>query len=153
MLAIRRGLRSTTDRGAGRRRRCSNNSAPLAAFLYYLFTLEAIESISLRVSHQLAGVLYIGLLITFISLLEKRGPDGGAWVFITLTCTWFSDTLAYFAGRFLGPHLPAKLYPSVSPKKTVVGGVGGLAGSLLALVLAKLWYLPSLTWVISASRL
>jgi phosphatidate cytidylyltransferase len=29
----------------------------------------------------------------------------------------------------------------------VIGGIGGLAASFLALVIAKLWYLPSLTWI------
>src|SRR5262249_38276669 len=37
--------------------------------------------------------------------------------------------------------------PNVSPKKTIIGGVGGMIGSFGALVLAKLWYLPSLTWI------
>jgi phosphatidate cytidylyltransferase len=95
---------------------------------------------------MITGVFYVALLLTFVALLKKRGEDGGAWVFITLTCTWFSDTLAYFAGRFIGPAWPRKLYESVSPKKTVIGALGGLGGSFLALVVAKLWYLPSLTW-------
>jgi phosphatidate cytidylyltransferase len=85
--------------------------------------------------------------MTFIALLKKRGADGGAWVFVTLTCTWFADTGAYFAGRFIGPVWPKKLYEAMSPKKTVIGGIGGLAGSLLALAVAKLWYLPSLSWL------
>jgi len=66
---------------------------------------------------------------------------------VTLTCTWFSDTGAYFAGRFIGPAWPKKLYESVSPKKTVIGGLGGVAASFGALALAKLWYLPTLTWL------
>ena len=41
---------------------------------------------------------------------------------------WFGDTGGYFAGRFLGKH---KLYEAVSPKKTVEGAIGGLAGSVL----------------------
>ena len=71
---------------------------------------------------MITGVFYVALLLTFVALLKKRGADGGAWVFITLTCTWFSDTGAYFAGRFIGPVWPKKLYESVSPKKTVIGG-------------------------------
>lgn len=118
----------------------------IASFLFYLFRYRDMDTVAARVAHMLAGVLYVGLLLTFVALLKKRGPDGAAWVFITLTCTWFSDTGAYFAGRFIGPSWPAKLYPSVSPKKTVVGGLGGLAASFLALVIAKLWYLPSLSW-------
>jgi phosphatidate cytidylyltransferase len=96
---------------------------------------------------MVTGTLYVALLLTFVALLKKRGPDGGAWVFIVLTCTWLSDTGAYFAGRFIGPYWPAKLYPSVSPKKTVIGGLGGLVASFLALAIAKLWYLPTLSWL------
>ena len=117
----------------------------IASFLYYLFRYGNVESVAPRVTAMMAGVLYCGLL-TFLALLKKRGPDGGAWVFITLTCTWLSDTGAYFSGRFIGPLWPKKLYESVSPKKTIIGALGGLAFSVGALVLAKLWYLTPLTW-------
>jgi phosphatidate cytidylyltransferase len=119
----------------------------VAGFLFYLFRYGKMETVAVRVASMLSGTLYVGLLFTFVALLKKRGPDGGAWVFITLSCTWLSDTGAYFAGRFIGPKWPTKLYESVSPKKTVVGGLGGLLGSFLALVIAKLWYLPSLSWI------
>lgn len=118
----------------------------IATFVFYLFRYRDMQTVAPRVAHMISGVLYVALLLTFVALLKKRGSDGGAWVFITLTCTWFSDTGAYFAGRFIGPVWPVKLYESVSPKKTLIGGMGGLAGSFLALVVAKLWYLPSLTW-------
>lgn len=119
----------------------------LASFLFYLFRYRDIDTVASRVAQMIAGILYVALLLTFVALLKKRGSDGGAWVFIVLTCTWFSDTGAYFAGRFIGPAWPAKLYASVSPKKTVIGALGGLAGSFGALTLAKLWYLPTLSWL------
>jgi phosphatidate cytidylyltransferase len=117
----------------------------LASFLFYLFRFGDVESVAPRVSAMLFGVLYCGLL-TFLALLKRRGSDGGAWVFVTLTVTWFSDTGAYFAGRFVGPLWPKKLYEAVSPKKTIIGALGGLLFSVGALVLAKLWYLPALSW-------
>jgi phosphatidate cytidylyltransferase len=120
--------------------------ATLAACLFYLLHFVQMESVAQRVTAMLSGVLYVAVLLVFVALLKKRGADGGAWVFVTLTCTWFSDTSAYFAGRFLGPLWPVKLYPSVSPKKTVMGALGGMAGSVGALVLAKEWYLPTLSW-------
>ncbi|MDB4965959.1 MAG: phosphatidate cytidylyltransferase [Myxococcales bacterium] len=118
-----------------------------AAFLFYLFRYRNMDTVAVRVAQMITGVLYVALLLTFVALLKKRGQDGAAWVYITLTCTWFSDTTAYFAGRFIGPAWPKKLYESVSPKKTVIGGLGGMVGSFGALALAKLWYLPSLTWI------
>lgn len=119
----------------------------LASFLFYLFRYRDMDTVAARVAQMITGVLYVALLLTFVALIKKRGEDGAAWLYITLTCTWFSDTGAYFAGRFIGPAWPAKLYASVSPKKTVIGGIGGLVASFGALVLAKYWYLPSLTWV------
>jgi phosphatidate cytidylyltransferase len=115
----------------------------LAALIYLLFNHRDLDTVAARATAMLAGVLYVGLLLTFVALLKKRSAG---WVYLTLTITWFSDTGAYFAGRFLGPRWPAKLYPSVSPKKTVVGALGGLAASVGAAVLAKLWYFPSLGW-------
>jgi phosphatidate cytidylyltransferase len=118
----------------------------IAAFLFYLFRYGDMQTVAGRVAQMIVGTLYVGLLLTFVALLKKRGSDGAQWVFIALTCTWFSDTGAYFAGRFIGPAWPVKLYAAVSPKKTLIGGIGGLVASFGALVIAKLWYLPSLTW-------
>ena len=124
-------------------------AATIAVLVYHLFRYGAIETVAARASFTLAGFLYVALL-AFVALLKAREPlhhDGGAWVYVALTISWLSDTGAYFAGRFLGPRLPAKLYPSVSPKKTIVGAVGGLCASYGALVIAKLWYLPGLSWI------
>lgn len=54
------------------------------------------------------------------------------WIVLTLAVPWFSDSGAYFAGVFLGKH---KLCPSISPKKTVEGAVGGLVCGLLSSLL------------------
>lgn len=43
-----------------------------------------------------------------------------------------TDTFAYFTGSFLGKH---KLCPSISPKKTVEGAIGGVIGCVIANVI------------------
>lgn len=96
-----------------------------------------------RVAHLVTAVVYGGG--GMISLMSVRNlSDGAWWVVCALVVTWMNDTTAYFAGRFLGKH---KLYEAVSPKKTVEGAVGGLAGSVLGAVLAHFWFLPSLELV------
>jgi phosphatidate cytidylyltransferase len=61
---------------------------------------------------------------------------------MALVTAWLGDTGAYFAGKYLGK---AKLYPAVSPKKTVEGAIGGLAASVVfGGVLARQWYLPEI---------
>ena len=42
---------------------------------------------------------------------------------------WVNDSFAYLVGKTLGRH---KLYPAVSPKKTIEGSMGGLVFTLTA---------------------
>lgn len=54
---------------------------------------------------------------------------GVSLVAYPLAVTWLTDSAAFFAGKKWGRR---RLMPSVSPGKTVVGAVAGLAGGLLA---------------------
>ncbi len=54
-----------------------------------------------------------------------------------------NDSLAYFAGSRWGRH---PLYPAISAKKTWEGLAGGLAGSLIGVLLAKCAFLPVLSF-------
>jgi phosphatidate cytidylyltransferase len=56
--------------------------------------------------------------------------------------SWANDTLAYFAGRFLGKR---PLAPRISPKKTWEGFWGGAAGSIAGAVAVKLLFLPAVS--------
>jgi phosphatidate cytidylyltransferase len=114
--------------------------------LYYLFRFKDLQTVSNRAGLMTFGIVYAGLLLTFLSLLKRDAPGGtgGGWVLLTLMTAWFGDTGAYFAGRFLGK---TKLYPAISPGKTRAGALGGLGGSFLASVLANLWFFPELGWV------
>lgn len=59
----------------------------------------------------------------------RQFEDGVWWVAFFLLVIWAGDTGAYFAGRRFGRR---KLYPLISPKKTIEGLVGGLTASVLA---------------------
>ncbi len=74
------------------------------------------------------GAVYLGLLLSALVLLRSL-PKFGTWALLSAVfCVWASDTGAYFAGRAWGKR---SLAPSLSPKKTVEGALGGLAGSVL----------------------
>jgi phosphatidate cytidylyltransferase len=117
----------------------------IAPALYYLFRFGNQQTVAPRMVATMAGIIYAGLLLTFLALAKRDfGPDGGAVVILMLLIAWFGDTGGYFAGRFIGGK---KLYEAVSPKKTWAGSIGGIAGSIGAAVLLKLVALDELTWI------
>ncbi len=84
------------------------------------------------------GILYVGLfpglavrLLTF--------ENGFVWFFGLLAIVFAGDTFAYLAGRTFGKR---KLLEPVSPKKTIEGSLGGLAGSAIAGAIMGLFFLP-----------
>jgi phosphatidate cytidylyltransferase len=77
------------------------------------------------------GVFYLGVLPVTLALLHRDAAEGSMWVASAIAVTFANDTGAYFAGRAFGRH---KLYPAISPGKTVEGAVGGLAGGLAVLL-------------------
>lgn len=81
------------------------------------------------------GMLYIG--IGFYYLIETR-MDGLIYVVFALLIVWTTDSGAYFTGRKFGKR---KLWPEISPNKTVEGFYGGvLAAIVFAFVLN--WLFP-----------
>lgn len=115
----------------------------LLVTLLHLIRFGDLPTAAARAGLTLFGIIYIAMLLTPLALI-KRFPDGSDWIFLVLTVTWLSDTGAYFSGRALGRH---KLYPAISPGKSVEGAFGGLASSVGAAVLARLWYMPQLGWL------
>jgi len=62
------------------------------------------------------------------SVLMRRDPvEGFAALMFVFIVVWVTDIGGYFAGRGIGGP---KLWPSVSPKKTWAGAVGGFVASL-----------------------
>lgn len=95
-----------------------------------LLSPSPIETAARRASLLLAGLTYVVFLGSHgAKLVCALGPDHGrAAILLVAAVTWLGDSAAYFAGVSLGRH---RLYPLVSPKKTVEGSIGGLAGSVL----------------------
>lgn len=93
----------------------------------------------LSASATVLGALYTGATLSFAVLLrnlpEAMGTipvpvwEGTLLVLLPLAITWAGDTAAFFVGRSIGR---TRLAPRVSPGKTVEGGVGGLAASVVA---------------------
>lgn len=116
----------------------------LAGFCAVLFSPAAVDGADRRMAWLVAGPFYIGGLLGVIVRMHQTQANGGGWVLVSMFFAFFSDTGAYFAGRFLGNK---KLYEKVSPKKTVAGAYGGLAGAAFGAVLAHFTFLPQLPLV------
>jgi phosphatidate cytidylyltransferase len=125
--------------------------AVVVPMLYYLFRFRDIPSVSSRLTATITGIVYAGFLATTLALIKRISPHQETLAFanavpvvVVLAVAWLADTGGYFAGRFLGK---AKLYEAVSPKKTWAGAWGGIAGSLLSVLVLKLLYPELLDWV------
>ncbi len=75
------------------------------------------------------GCLYIISAFTALVYLRDYVHLGKYILFLVFLGSWMCDTFAYFTGRLLGKH---KLIPSVSPKKTIEGAIGGIVFTTLA---------------------
>ncbi len=117
-------------------------------FAAFVFIGGAPEERHRHLGVALAGAFYLGYLFPHFIVLYRAGYEWVLWVLIVVFCT---DSAGYFAGVAVGRR---KLYPSVSPGKTVEGAVaatvaGALAGWvfgwwLLALPMAHLlWISPA----------
>ncbi len=98
---------------------------------------DPIETTLQRLGLDLAGLVYIGVTFPFVLILRGYGPEGGYVLLMVMVVAFSSDTGGYFAGRFLGRH---KLYPKISPKKTVEGAVGGIAMAIGGMFLARAYF-------------
>lgn len=73
------------------------------------------------------ATMYVSALFAYVILIRKLNVGNFA-IWIIFITAWLSDTAAFAVGRRFGAN---KLIPEVSPKKTVEGAIGGLAGSLV----------------------
>lgn len=101
---------------------------------------QELEKVAGDLALTLFGLFYLPLLLGHLTLLRQL-PHGREWVFLVLIVIMIGDSAAYFTGITLGKH---RLYPAISPKKSVEGALGGLAGSVLGALASRLIFFPAL---------
>jgi phosphatidate cytidylyltransferase len=78
----------------------------------------------------LIGLFYIGGGCIFLTMIPYQDDFFAKYLIIGIfIMIWVNDSFAYLVGKTLGRH---KLYPAVSPKKTIEGSMGGLIFTLTA---------------------
>ena len=74
------------------------------------------------------GIFYVAFFMFHIVLVSGI-PSYGYLIWMIFLSAFSTDTFAYFTGYFFGSR---KLCPTISPKKTVEGAIGGVVGSILS---------------------
>lgn len=109
----------------------------LAALTAGLLAAVATKTSFTRWSAAVAGSVYLGFGLSFFLALylwpSATDHFGLRLVGLVLLGVIAGDTAAYLAGSTLGRH---PFFPSISPRKTVEGAIGGAAATLLVVLLA-----------------
>ena len=82
----------------------------------------------------LTGIVYVVLFPYFIVLIDASRYEHLTW--LVLIAAFGADIMAYFSGMAFGKH---KMAPNLSPKKTIEGAIGGLAGA--SIFFCSIWLL------------
>lgn len=86
------------------------------------------------------GIFYVGLMFSYLYQVRSM-PDGKYLVWLIVLSSWGCDTCAYCVGMLIGKH---KLTPKLSPKKTIEGAIGGVAGAAVLGFLYGIYFKQSI---------
>jgi phosphatidate cytidylyltransferase len=78
------------------------------------------------------STVYVGIGFYYINITREM-ENGLSIIIFVLLLIWASDSGAYFVGKSIGKR---KLWPVISPNKTVEGSIGGI---ILAIIVAVIF--------------
>lgn len=96
----------------------------LALFCQLIFNHKNVDIED--ISKVIFGVMYIAFFFSFVNYIRTVENGGNVYIWLMFLGAFITDTCAYFVGCAIGKH---KLCPSISPKKTIEGSVGGIIGT------------------------
>lgn len=99
----------------------------VALMFVYVFTYPKYKTEQLLAAFF--GVFYVAVMLSYVYQTRQLSVY---FVWLIFLCSWVCDTCAYCVGKLIGKH---KMAPVLSPKKSVEGAVGGVAGTGLLTVL------------------
>jgi len=108
----------------------------LLVFLFCLLIFLNGKYTAADISVTLLGIIYVVFLFSFLPLTRNL-ENGYLYIWLIFIGAWATDTFAYFTGISIGK---TKILPKVSPKKSLEGSIGGIAGCILAMLLFGFYY-------------
>ena len=86
--------------------------------------------------YLIGSTMFIGLTFNLIVLFRSYDFDYVIYVFLIAFCT---DLFAFITGKYIGQH---NFVPTISPKKTLEGAIGGLA---IGTIIPTLYFISTIT--------
>ena len=81
-----------------------------------------------KIVYTIFSFFYAPFMLSFVYFARSFGDMGKYLVWLVLISSWGGDTCAYCVGILMGKH---KIFPVLSPKKTLEGCLGGALGAAL----------------------
>lgn len=100
----------------------------LIILMLFMATSKDLSITTSKIGIMFFGIFYIGFLLSYIPLIRLL-EDGRQWVLFLIITVWSADVMALLFGLFLGRH---KIYPKISPNKTIEGLFGALIGPIVS---------------------
>lgn len=97
----------------------------LALMFVYVMTFPRYDIA--QITDKIFAFLYAPVMLSFV-YLTRNSLQGSYIVWMILISSWGCDTCAYVIGMLFGKK---KIFPVLSPKKSLEGCIGGVAGAAL----------------------
>ena len=105
------------------------------ALLVYLFSNQ--KTTLSTVQKYIIAIFYIGGGCIFLTMIPYKDQQFAKLLIMGIfILIWVNDSFAYLVGKTMGKH---KLFPRISPKKTIEGSLGGLIFALIAAYIISLF--------------
>lgn len=119
----------------------------IGLFIYFLLTAkrylgDELKAHFVELTLSVFGLVYLSYLPSFLPKLHQSA-NGVEWTIVFLLMVFGGDSAAYFGGLKYGK---TKLYPEISPKKTIEGAAAGIGAGYVVILLAKLTFFRTMPW-------
>jgi phosphatidate cytidylyltransferase len=115
-------------------------------FLFVMLCITVISKNKVTIDEialSFLGIVYIGLGFHYMIVTRMIENGGLFWTLLIYFCIWGTDSGAYFTGSAIGKH---PLWPTISPKKSIEGAVGGILVSVVVALCFSLAEPDMLSW-------
>ncbi|MGL4523956.1 MAG: phosphatidate cytidylyltransferase [Spirochaetia bacterium] len=107
----------------------------------FIYSERSAPGIISRLSSRLFAIVYPGLFFSFMIMLPTLNYPVVVFAMFFLI-TMLNDTMAYFVGLIFGKITNTRGIVAVSPKKSLIGFVGGILASAASVLVVYYWILP-----------